>query len=106
MDGDTLSVASLPQADRMANILKGTPVKKGLKAPHVQPPPVSMFLTDAWQPPRAAASLAASTAAAADKAKWMSSRDFDAVNNKTRSAVARPGFSDATTAALHDGASS
>jgi hypothetical protein len=91
------------QADRIANILKGQPLKKGLKVTHVPPPPVSMFLTETWQPAAAAAagsSLTVSTAA--DKAKWVSQKDFDAVNKKQRSAVAKPGFSDATTAALHE----
>lgn len=56
----------------------------------------------AWQPPLAAAagsSLPASTAA--DRAEWVSQKDLDAVNNKQRLAVAKAGFSDATTAALH-----
>lgn len=91
------------QADRIANILKGQPVKKGLKVTHVPPPPVSMFLTETWQPSAAAAAGSSSPAStAADRAKWVSQKDFDAVNNKQRSAVAKPGFSDATTAALHE----
>jgi hypothetical protein len=60
-----------------------------------------MFIDTPWEPSAAAKPGSMS---AADKAKWMDreGRGFDAVGNKQRSAVARPGFSDATTAALHD----
>jgi hypothetical protein len=87
----------------MANLLKGSPVKKGFKVAHAPPPPVSMYTALAWHPsPVAAAGSMASSIAPADKAKWMSTADFDALCNKQRSVVAKPGFSDSSTAALHE----
>lgn len=79
-------------------------MKKGFKLARVQPPPVSMQLDVPWEAPVAgsAAGSLTSTAAAADRAKWVSDKDFDALCNKVRSAVAKPGFNDAATAALHD----
>ncbi|KAF6251717.1 hypothetical protein COO60DRAFT_1644728 [Scenedesmus sp. NREL 46B-D3] len=105
------------QADKYCNLLKGAPMKKGLKVGHVPPPPVSMHSQVPWQaPPLAAAgSTAGSTAAAdsigaalkpritsAEKSKWAGPSDFDAVGIRSRSVVAKPGFSDAANASLHD----
>lgn len=89
------------QADRLANLLKGSPVKKGFKVAHAPPRPVSMFIDIPWEPSSTAKPGSTLTA---DKSKWMdgAGKDFDAVGNKQRSAVAKPGFSNATTAALHD----
>jgi hypothetical protein len=39
---------------------------------------------------------------AAEREMWMGDRDFDALGLKKRSCLAKPGFSDASTAALHD----
>lgn len=86
----------------MANLLKGSPVKTGFKVAHAPPPPVSMYIDTPWQTSPAAAGSLASSISPADKAKWMSAQDFDAVCNKQRSVVAKPGFSDSTTAALHE----
>jgi len=67
-----------------------------------------MYTELPWSPSGAAAAVTAGTAgalagsAAADRSKWVSQKDFDALCNKQRSAVAKPGFSDALTAALHD----
>jgi hypothetical protein len=85
--------------------LKGAPKKKGFKLAHVQPPPVNMQLGVPWEAPAAGSAAAGSlpsSAAAADRAKWVCDRDFDALCNKVRSAVAKPGFNDAATAALHN----
>jgi hypothetical protein len=38
----------------------------------------------------------------AEKSKWVGAKDFDAVAIRTRSVVAKPGFSDAANASLHD----
>jgi hypothetical protein len=66
-----------------------------------------MQLEVPWEAPAAAAAAAAagslsSSAGAAERAKWVGDRDFDALGNKVRSAVAKTGFSDAATASLHD----
>jgi hypothetical protein len=97
------------QADRLQNLLKGAPKKKGLQLSHVPPPPVSMHASTPWEPPQQAAAASSSGTAAgslgtcaAERSKWIGPADFDATGNKTRSALARPGFSDAATAALHD----
>jgi hypothetical protein len=75
----------IPQADRLANLLKGSPVKTGFKVAHTPPPPVSMYIDMPWQPsPAAAAGSMVSSIAPADKAKWMSADDFDALCNKQR----------------------
>lgn len=95
----------------MSNLLKGKPVKRGFKIAATPPAPVSMFSAMPWTGPAAAAnssgggagSLSSSSGVAADsRTRWVGQRDFDAVGNKQRSAVAKPGFSDATTAGLHD----
>jgi hypothetical protein len=109
------------QADKYANLLKGPPVKKGLKVAHVPPPPVSMHSQGPWQAPAAAAAAAVSGTASspsaagsigaamkprvtsAEKSKWMGPQDFAAVGIRLRSVVAKPGFSDAANASLHDG---
>jgi hypothetical protein len=44
----------------------------------------------------------AAGAAAAQRAQWVSHKDFNALCNKTRSAVAKPGYSDSANAALHE----
>lgn len=112
---------AVPQADKYSNILKGVPAKKGLKIAHVPPPPVSMLSQAPWEgpaaPPPAAGSsgdgpgsLAAAAVGAvlkprvtsAERAKWVGQKDFDALGNKPRSAVAKPGCSDAANASLHD----
>jgi hypothetical protein len=107
------------QADKYANLLKGPAVKKGLKVAHVPPPPVSMHSQVPWQAPAAAAAAASGTASSpsaagsigavikprvtsAEKSKWVGPKDFDAVGIWSRSVVAKPGFSDAANASLHD----
>lgn len=95
------------QADRLTNLLKDAPIKKGLRLSHAPPPPVSMHASLPWAPGQLAASGEAATtvtaaAAAQERALWVAPQDFNAVGNKTRSAVSRPGWSDAVTAALHD----
>jgi hypothetical protein len=104
------------QADKYGNLLKGPPVKKGLKVAHVPPAPVSMHSQVPWQAPAAAAAAAAAGSAAAgsigavlkprvtsaEKSKWVGPKDFDAVGIRSRSVVAKPGVSDAANASLHD----
>jgi hypothetical protein len=103
------------QADKYANLLKGPPVKKGLKVTHVPPAPVSMHSQVPWQPQEAAAAGSNTASAAgsigavlmprvtsAEKSKWVGTKDFDAVGIRSRSVVAKPGFSDAANASLHD----
>lgn len=107
------------QADKYGNLLKGPPLKKGLKAAHVPPAPVSMHSQVPWQapPPAAAAAAAVGTSASAagsigavlkprltsaEKSKWVGLKDFDAVGVRSRSVVAKPGFNDAANASLHD----
>jgi hypothetical protein len=101
------------QADKYGNLLKGPPVKKGLKVAHVPPAPVSMHSQVPWQAPAAAAAAGSAAAGSigavlkprvtsAEKSKWVGSKDFDAVGIRSRSVVAKPGFSDAANASLHD----
>jgi hypothetical protein len=94
------------QAARLHNLLKSQPLKKGFKVTYVPPPPVSMYSGTPWEPSSTAlaGSLSSSSTMAqkADKTKWVAAQDFDALCNKQRSALAKPGFSDAATAALHD----
>eukprot|EP00775_Hariotina_reticulata_P008650 gene8650-8831_t len=101
------------QADRLSNLLKGAPVKKGFKVAYSPAAPVSMQLQVPWQPAVTAASggngsstgvgvMATHRVTAAENKKWVCDRDFDATGVKQRSCLAKPGFSDASTAALHD----
>ncbi|WIA12268.1 hypothetical protein OEZ85_012330 [Tetradesmus obliquus] len=107
------------QADKYGNLLKGPPLKKGLKAAHVPSAPVSMHSQVPWQapPPAAAAAAAVGTSpsaagsigavlkpwlTSAEKSKWVGPKDFDAVGIRSRSVVAKPGLNDAANASLHD----
>ncbi|WIA32397.1 hypothetical protein OEZ86_003226 [Tetradesmus obliquus] len=104
------------QADKYGNLLKGPPLKKGLKVAHVPPAPVSMHSQVPWQAPAPEAAAAGASASAAgsigavlkprltsaEKSKWVGPKDFDVVGIRARSVVAKPGFSDAANASLHD----
>lgn len=110
------------QADKYANLLKGEPVKKGFKVAQVPPAPASMYALKPWEGPTAplmgtSGNSSSSSAdgmalgptsvtkriTSAERSRWIGGKNFNALGNKTRSAVAKPGFSDAATAVLHDG---
>lgn len=105
------------QGDKYSNVLKGSPAKKGFKIAHVPPAPPNMDAQKPWEGnkteligthPNIEDGMALGPTSVtkrittAEKSKWIGGKDFDARGNKTRSAVVKPGFSDATTAAMHD----
>ncbi len=86
------------QVDKTAGILRGPPLKPGLAVSYAPPPPASMYVGTGWAPP------SVSVAREVQPGKWVAGpgHDFDLYSPGRRNPVAKPGFSDSISAALHD----
>lgn len=86
------------QLDKKEGMLRGPPVKPGLAITYVPPPPASMYIGTGWAPP----SVAVQREVQPDK--WVAGpgQDFDLYSPGRRNPVAKPGFSDSISAAMHD----
>jgi hypothetical protein len=86
------------QVDKNAGILRGPPVKPGLAVSYAPPAPASMYIGTGWASP----SQAVQREVQPDK--WLAGpgRDFELYSPGQRNPVAKPGFSDSISAALHD----
>jgi hypothetical protein len=91
--------AAVMQGDKYKGLLKDAPQKKGFKVAASPKAPISMALSTPWQD---SSKMLTGVLEKGDKTKWMSGQPFVTVGTVQRSPIAKPGRSDATTAAIHD----